>query len=87
MAVLPLDKVMAKVKARGEELSPMGEQTMARSYSAMDYYFDHLKKTVASAPSGETELGEKVKPFAEQNISATHQGPYCSVRFDFYWRS
>jgi hypothetical protein len=32
-------------------------------------------------------LGEKVKPFAEQNISATHQGPYCSVRFDFYWRS
>ena len=64
---------MAKVKARGEELSPMGEQTMARAYSAMDYYFDHLKTTVASAPSGGTEFGEKVKACAEQNISATQE--------------
>ena len=37
----------------------------------MDYYFDHLKKTVASAPSGGTEFGEKVKACAEQNIAAT----------------
>ena len=64
---------MAKEKARGEELSAMGEQTMARAYSAMDYYFDHLKKTVASAPSGGTEFGEKVKACAEQNISATQE--------------
>ena len=61
MAVLPLDKVMAKVKARGEELSAMGEQTVAHAYSAMDYYFDHLKEAIASAPSGGTEFGEKVK--------------------------
>ena len=46
---------------------------MARAYSAMDYYFDHLKKTVASAPSGGTEFGEKVKACAEQNISATQE--------------
>jgi hypothetical protein len=46
---------------------------MARAYSAMDYYFDHLKKTVASAPSGGTEFGEKVKASAEQNISATQE--------------
>jgi hypothetical protein len=39
----------------------------------MDYYFDHLKKTVASAPSGGTEFGEKVKAYAEQNISATQE--------------
>ena len=64
---------MAKVKARGEELSAMGEQTMARAYSAMDYYFDHLKETIASAPSGGTEFGEKVKASAEQNISATQE--------------
>ena len=73
MAVLPLDKVMAKVKARGEELSAMGEQTVAHAYSAMDYYFDHLKETIASAPSGGTEFGEKVKASAEQNISATQE--------------
>jgi hypothetical protein len=41
---------MAKEKARGEELSAINKQTMAHAYSAMDYYFDHLKKTVASAP-------------------------------------
>ena len=65
--------VMAKEKTRGEELSAIGKQTMAHAYSAMDYYFDHLKKTVASAPSGETEFGEKVKACAEQNIAATQE--------------
>src|ERR1700751_5276482 len=64
---------MAKEKARGEELSATAKQTMAHSYSAMDYYFDHLKKTVASAPTGGTEFGEKVKACAEQNISATQE--------------
>ena len=64
---------MAKEKTRGEELNAIGKQTMAHAYSAMDYYFDHLKKTVASAPSGGTEFGEKVKACAEQNISATQE--------------
>ena len=57
----------------GDEFSAIGKQTMARAYSAMDYYFDHLKKTIASAPSGGTEFGEKVKACAEQNISATQE--------------
>jgi hypothetical protein len=64
---------MTKEKTQGNELSAIGKQTMARAYSAMDYYFDHLKKTVASAPSGGTEFGEKVKACAEQNISATQE--------------
>ena len=64
---------MTKEKTRGDELSAIGKQTMAHAYSAMDYYFDHLKKTVASAPTGGTEFGEKVKACAEQNISATQE--------------
>jgi hypothetical protein len=64
---------MAKEKARGEELSATAKQTMAHAYSAMDYYFDHLKKTVASAPSGGTEFGEKVKACAEKNIAAAQE--------------
>ena len=64
---------MAKEKSEGDEFNAIGKQTMARAYSAMDYYFDHLKKTVASAPSGGTEFGEKVKACAEQNISATQE--------------
>ena len=46
---------------------------MAHAYSAMDYYFDHLRKTVASAISGGTEFGEKVKVYAEKNIAATQE--------------
>src|SRR5580693_4517910 len=64
---------MTKEKSQGDEFGAIGKQTMARAYSAMDYYFDHLKKSVASAPSGGTELGEKVKARAEQNISATQE--------------
>jgi hypothetical protein len=65
---------MTKEKTRGdEELGAIGKQNMARAYSAMDYYFDHLKKTVASAPSGGTEFGERVKECAEHNIAATQE--------------
>ena len=64
---------MAKEKTRGEELSAIGKQTMAHPYSAMDYYFDHLKKTVTSAPSGGTEFEEKVKAYAEKNIAAAQE--------------
>ena len=53
------EKAMAKEKSEGNEFSAIGKQTMARAYSAMDYYFDHLKKNVASAPSGEQSSGRK----------------------------
>jgi hypothetical protein len=69
----PLEKVMTKEKTQGDELSVIGKHAVAHAYSAMDYYFDHLKKTVASAPTGGTEFGEKVKACAEQNISATQE--------------
>ena len=69
---LDLEKAWLR-KSQGDEFSAIGKQTMARAYSAMDYYFDHLKKTVASAPSGGTEIGEKVKAYAEQKISATQE--------------
>ena len=64
---------MNKEKSQGDEFGAIGKQTMARAYSAMDYYFDHLKKNIASAPTGGTEFGEKVKACAEQNISATQE--------------
>ena len=64
---------MTKEKTQGDGLSAIGKQTMAHAYSAMDYYFDHLKKTVASAPSGRTEFGGKVKVYAEKNITAAQE--------------
>ena len=41
---LDLEKAMAKEKSEGDEFSAIGRQTTARAYSAMDYYFDHLKE-------------------------------------------
>jgi hypothetical protein len=64
---------MTKEKTQGGEFIATGKQTMPHAYSAMDYYFDHLKKTVASAPSGGSEFGEKVKVYAEKNIAATQE--------------
>jgi hypothetical protein len=62
---------MPQQRPRGS--NAVGKQSAARAFSAMDYYFDHLKESVASAPSGGTEIGEKVKVYAEQNISATQE--------------
>jgi hypothetical protein len=72
MAALVM-RLMAKEKTKGEELGAIGRRTMAHAYSAMDYYFDHLKKAVASVPSGGTEFGEKVKAYAEKNVTATQE--------------
>ena len=60
---LDLEKAMAKEKSEGDEFSAIGRQTTARAYSAMDYYFDHLKETIASAPSGGTEFRRESKSF------------------------
>ena len=54
------------------EMSEAAKQAMAQVYGAMDGYFDNLKKTIASAPSGGTEFGEKLKSYAERNTAATH---------------
>jgi hypothetical protein len=35
--------------------------------------FDYLKKAISSTPSGGTEFGEKLKSYAEANLTATHE--------------
>jgi hypothetical protein len=46
---------------------------MEQARGAVDVYFDYLKKAISSAPSGGTELGEKLKSYAEKNVSTTHE--------------
>jgi hypothetical protein len=62
----PLDDLTAKAKEAVEQTK---EQTMG----AVDTYFDLLKKAVSSCPSGGTDLGERMKSYAERNIAATHE--------------
>jgi hypothetical protein len=55
-----------------EELSGIAKQTMEQARGAVDVYFDYLKKAISSTPSGGTELGEKLKSYAEKNVTTTH---------------
>ena len=50
-----------------------GKQTMEQTRGAVDSYFDYLKKTVSSTPSGGSEFGERLKTHAETNITAAHE--------------
>ena len=64
---------MAKDRKPTEELSEVTEQTMQQARTAIDIYFDYLKNAVSSTPSGGTDLGEKLKSFAEVNLATTHE--------------
>jgi hypothetical protein len=64
---------MAKDRKPAEELSGLAEQTMEQARGAVDVYFDYLKKAISSTPSGGTELGEKLKSYAEKNVTTTHE--------------
>ncbi len=67
------EKIMTTEKGRDDELRTLGNQIRPHPYSAIDYYLDHLKKSIMSAPTGGTEFGEKVKVYAEKNIAATQE--------------
>ena len=68
---------MAKEPQRSEDLSAKTKQTVEQitqqAREAADIYFNFAKKAVSSFPSGGTELGEKLKSYAEKNIAVTHE--------------
>jgi hypothetical protein len=64
---------MAKDQKPVEELSGMAKQTIEQARSAVDIYFDTLKRAVSSCPAGGTEFGEKLKSYAERNVVTTHE--------------
>jgi hypothetical protein len=64
--------LMAKEKPT-EELSGIAKQSIEQARGAVDIYFDMLKKAVSSYPTGGTELGEKLKTYAQRNVSTTHE--------------
>jgi hypothetical protein len=64
---------MAKEQKSTEQPSGIAEQTMEQTRGAVDSYFDYLKKTVLSTPSGGSEFGEKLKTHAEKHITAAHE--------------
>jgi hypothetical protein len=49
------------------------ERATQQMLRAVDNYFNFLQGTISSYPSGGTELGEKLKSYAQQSIAATHE--------------
>jgi len=48
-------------------------QTMEQTREAVDNYFNFIQKTMSSYPLGGTELGEKLRSYAEKNIAAANE--------------
>ena len=46
------------------------KQTLEQAHLALDAYFELLKKSVSSFPSGGTELGEKLRDQGVEHINA-----------------
>jgi len=49
------------------------EQTMEQTRGAVDNYFNFIQKAMSSYPLGGTELGEKLRSYAEKNIAAANE--------------
>ena len=64
---LPYTKVAAHRAVR----TTIGQELQA--HEALEIYFDFLKKSVSSFPSGGAELGEKLKDQSVQNIIAVRE--------------
>ena len=66
-------KPWQKIKNLPIKWTPLASRLWRKRIEALDTYFDFLKKTVSSFPSGGTDLGEKLKDQGVQNITAVHE--------------
>jgi len=63
---------MAKEQKAAEELG-LPKLTTDQARGVIDMYFDTLKNAVSSYPTGGTEFAEKLKSYAQRNVSTTHE--------------
>ncbi len=62
---------MAKEQKPTEQLSGIAEQAMEQAARAGDIYFNYIKQALAATPSGGIEFAERLKEYAEKNITMT----------------
>ena len=71
------NKAMANDQTPQDELNAQmqrgAEQIRQQTQNVIDGYFGLLLRSIASMPSGGTDLGEKLKAAAEKSIVDTHQ--------------
>ncbi len=64
---------MAKDQKPADQMEAFGKDAVAQAHQAIDTYFDFLKKSLSSFPTGGTELGERLKDQSVQNIAAVRE--------------
>ena len=63
---------MAKDRKPADPMEALTRDAMAQAHQVVDTYFDFLKRSVSSFPTGGTELVERLKDQSVQNITAVH---------------
>ena len=62
---------MAKEQQPSDQFSGIAEQAMEQARRAADTYFDYVKQAISATPSGGNEFAERIKSYAEKNITMT----------------
>lgn len=57
-------------KKFSQDMSGMMAQNFEQAHKAMENYLQFFQKSMSAVPWGKTELSEKVKSYAEQNVAA-----------------
>ena len=55
------------------EFNAAARQALEQAHHALDTYFDYLKNSVSTFPSGGTELGETLKQDGVENLTAVQE--------------
>jgi Phasin protein len=64
---------MAKDEKAANPPSGIAEEAMEHARRAADTYCDFVKQAIAATPSGGNEFAERIKGYAEKNITMTQE--------------
>ena len=64
---------MAKDQNPSDQFSGIAEQAMEQARRAADTYFDYVRQAISATPSGGNEFAERLKGYAEKNITITQE--------------
>src|SRR6516165_7980557 len=64
---------MAKEHKPTDHPNGIAEQAMEQARRAADIYCDFVKQAIAATPSGGNEFAERIKGYAERNITLTQE--------------
>jgi hypothetical protein len=64
---------VAKEQKAADQPGGIAEQAMEQARRAADTYCDYVKQAIAATPSGGNEFAERIKGYAEKNITMTQE--------------